>query len=395
MNMKSITISLLLTMLATGCSNDTDRDEHTEGDSHYNHPVLEEQGHGEVQGDEHEEEDGVVKLTPVQMKTAGIEVTALQLRTVDAPLLAPGEVRLNAYHTVNITPRIAAQVVERHARLGDTVEESQPLLTLSSVEVAQAQADLQVTYREWQRVKNLGRKVVSDRRYTETQVAWKQARAKALAYGLTIKQIEALINNTKEASANGIFQLLAPQAGRILFDDFIAGERVEAGRKLMVISDESLMWVDARVAPDKVAWIRVGNSAQVVLGKQQFTARVSQIHHALDETTRTLGVRLEVNNPDDQLHPGMFVTARIQSSRQGQAITVPESAVLRSPDGDWQVLVEQGEPGEFKPMEVELESVTQGTAIISGIDAGTRVVTKGAFFVQSELAKSGFDIHNH
>jgi multidrug efflux pump subunit AcrA (membrane-fusion protein) len=73
---------------------------------------------------------------------------------------------------------------------------------------------------------------------------------------------------------------------------------------------------------------------------------------------------------------------------------VPETAVLRSHDGDWQVFVAEGNDA-FKPFEVELLRTAGGVAVIEGIPAGTRVVTRGAFFLQSELAKGGFDPHNH
>ena len=118
------------------------------------------------------------------------------------------------------------------------------------------------------------------------------------------------------------------------------------------------------------------------------------MHHALDENTRTLGVRIEIPNPDDRLHPGLFVEARIEGSSSERALAVPDEAVLRSPDGDWQVFVEH-EPGEFEPREVEVVRTTDGFTVISGVEAGMRVVTQGAFLLQSELAKSGFDIHNH
>ncbi|MCK4586357.1 MAG: efflux RND transporter periplasmic adaptor subunit, partial [Gammaproteobacteria bacterium] len=122
--------------------------------------------------------------------------------------------------------------------------------------------------------------------------------------------------------------------------------------------------------------------------------RVTQIHHTLDEATRTLAVRIEVANIDDRLHPGLFVDARIQSDSTHTALSVPVNAVLRSPDGDWQVFVEE-KPGHFKPQEVDVLNTVGDRAIIDGIKPGTRVVTQGAFFIQSELAKSGFDIHNH
>jgi len=350
--------------------------------------------HDEAEGG-HEEETGVVKLTAKQMQTAGVEISPLLSKKISAILDASGEVKLNDYKTIKVTPRIAAQVIARHARLGDIVKPGQALLTLSSVEMAEAQGELLVADREWKRVEKLGRKVVSARRYTEARVKSEQASSRVLAYGMTRSELSALLDRKSGMAADGEFQLLASQAGRVLHDKFIIGERVEPGRVLMVIADESVMWVEARITPDQVEKIRVGNKAQVMVGKRSMPAHVSQIHHTLDEVTRTLAVRLSVKNPDDILHPGMFVTARIASSDSEQGMVLPESAVLRSPDGDWQVLVEQDEAGEFKAVEIELQRVIDGQAVISGIKAGTRVVFQGAFFVQSELAKSGFEIHNH
>jgi len=261
--------------------------------------------------------------------------------------------------------------------------------------MAEAQGDYLVSHREWLRVKKLGRKVVSERRYTEAKVNWELARGRIQAYGMTLAQIDQLQTNKDAILANGVFQLLAPQAGRVLHDDFVVGERVEAGQELMVIADESVMWVEAQVTPNDAGKIKLGSDALVMVNNKNIPAKVSQINHTLDEITRTLAVRIEVANKDDRIHPGMFVNARIAIVDQTPALTVPEAAVLRSPDGDWQVLVEQDEAGEFKALEIELERVTDGRAVITGIDAGARVVTQGAFFVQSELAKSGFEVHNH
>jgi multidrug efflux pump subunit AcrA (membrane-fusion protein) len=88
------------------------------------------------------------------------------------------------------------------------------------------------------------------------------------------------------------------------------------------------------------------------------------------------------------------VDTRIGVGSLVDVTAVPEEAVLRSPDGDWVVFVESS-PGEFQPVEVEVRRMIQGLAVIEGVDPGDRVVTQGAFFVQSELAKSGFDIHAH
>ncbi len=360
------------------------------------HGDHEAHGHdvGEALEEHAEHGEGTVKLSREQQSMAGIVVETLQPRDIVGELRAPGEIQLNAYATSRVAPRIAAQVVERQAKLGDHVEHGAPLLILSSVEMAQAQGDLLVAEREWRRVSKLGKEVVSDQRYTEARIAREQARARVSAYGMTEKEINQLVATGKAELASGRFQLLAPQAGTVVRDDFIVGELVEPGRVLFEISDESLLWVEARLTPDEAARVTVDTPATVMVGDQKVEGRVSQIHHALDESTRTLAVRIEVPNPDDRLHPGLFVEALMASGNSVQSLVVPEDAVQRSTDGDWQVFVEYA-PGEFEAREVEVLRTTAGQAVITGVVRGTRVVTHGAFFLQSELAKTGFDVHDH
>jgi len=365
--------------------------------------AAEEHGHKEVEhgheehGKEeqgHEEHGNEVALTAAQRQAAGIRAEPLNMRDLAGEISAPGEVKLNAYLTRKVTPRVTAQVVQRHARLGDHVKQGQTLVTLSSVDMAEAQGALQVAEREWQRVRKLGRETVSDRRYTEARVAFEQARAKVIAFGMTAGQIDSLLAGGKGARADGAFQLLAPQAGTVIRDAFIEGEFVEPGRVLFEISDETRVWVEASLTPEEALGIEQGTPARVRLGRDWLTGTVIQSHHALNETTRTLAVRIEVPNPEERLHPGLFVETRIQIGRQVKVLALPQEAVLRSPDGDWVIFVED-EPGRYKPVEVKVARTIQSLAVIEGVPVGTRVVTRGAFFIQSELAKSGFEVHAH
>lgn len=382
--------------------NHKDEEHHDKGNvkDHADHDEHKDTEHHDEAAGEHKEEDGgheevagTVHLKPEQMKAANIIVKPLSLTDVALSVRAPGEIKLNAYRTVKVSPRISAQVIERHSKLGDEVVIGQPLVTLSSVEMADAQGQLLLSDKEWKRVKKLGRKVVSEKRYITAKVGYQKSYANAKAFGMSEVEIKALL--AEKRSADGSFKMVSQQAGRVLHDKFIVGEYIEAGYELMVIADESTMWVEARVTPDVAGKINVGNNAEILLNKQRLQAKVIQLHHTLDETTRTSAVRIEVDNDKDQLHAGMFVTALIATSNNIQSIQIPEAAVLRSSDGDWQIFVEQDKAGEFKAVEVEVKQISDGKAIIEGIKAGTRVVTHGAFFVQSELAKSGFEIHNH
>lgn len=365
-------------------------DEHVDepGDAHDAH----EQGH-EAEG------PGEVHLTPEQRRTLGLTTEALTARAIGEDLRAPGEVRLNAYATAQVTPRIAAQVVARHARLGDRVAPGQPLVTLSSVELAEAQGDLVVAEMEWGRLDRMKDKFVSDREYLEASVARQKARSRVLAYGMTQAQISSLLANAAER-ADGSFDLLAPQAGTVIQDAFILGEQVQPGRILFEITNEAVRWIEAQVPPAEAARVAVGDPARIAYGQRDdwLDGRVTQIHHRLDETTRTQAVRIEVPDPGHRLHPGVFVDVVVMVGAAEPALAVPEAAVLRGPDGDWQVFVAEAEAeGDdvFRPVEVELVRTAGGMAVIEGLVPGTRVVTQGAFFLQSELAKGGFDPHNH
>ena len=373
---------VLLFALASGSPLLAEDQEHEEG------------GHQESGHEEGEHEENVAELTKEQIQTVGIETVRVQRGEVADILIAPGEVILNAYRTTKVTPRIEAQIIQRHVHLGEAVVPGQALVTLSSVEVAQAQGELLVSDREWKRVKQLGRKVVSERRYVEAQVARQQAYARVRAYGMTDDQTQALLQQSDSSKATGELTLLSPQQGTVIHDDFIVGELAQPGRELFAITDESTLWVDARLTPEDAANVRVGSPARIKVKEYWLDAEVIQAQHALDETTRTLSVRLQVANPNDQLHPGQFVSVEIESAENKAGIAVPVAAVLRSPDGDWQVFIEEA-PGRYAPKEVDVQRTVGERMVVEGLDDGAHIVSKGAFFIQSEIAKGGFDIHNH
>ncbi len=338
------------------------------------------------ESEEGHDEKSVLKMTAAERRAQGIETVRVDQRALADAITAPGEVRMNVYASAQVTPRISAQIVGRHARLGETVAAEQPLVTLSSVVMAEAQGALIESDQEWNRVRNLGRKIVSDKRYVAAQVARQRAYATVRAYGMTEKQIERLLNG-KGARATGEFELLSPQAGTVIRDDFVIGEVVEPGRVLYEVSDESTLWVEARLRPEHAANVRVESSARVSRdGRLWLDGKVVQLHHRLDERTRTQGVRIEVANRSDELHPGEYVDVAVRTAATRVRIAVPENSVL----------LMQGSPTVFKlegdelhPQPVEIGESSGGwTEIEAGLVAGDEVVSQGAFLLKSLTLKS-------
>ncbi|MDQ7016549.1 MAG: efflux RND transporter periplasmic adaptor subunit [Gammaproteobacteria bacterium] len=343
---------------------------------------------------EHNEAPADTEISLAQQKMAGIKTEKVRTFSLGAAITAPGQAVLNAYRSSKITPRTAAQITQRHVQLGDQVKKGQILISLSSVEMSQAQGVLMENHLEWKRVKRLGRKTVSDKRYVAAHIAYQQAYAKVRAFGMSENQIQTLLKTGDASRATGEFQLLSLQDGTVISDDFVLGELIQPGRVLIQISDETRLWVEARLSPEEATNITLGAKAQIQVGSHTLQGRVTQARHSLDETTRTLAIHIEVDNRDERLHPGQFVSAVIESKQSLTGIVVPLEAVLRAADGDWQVFLEAA-PGRFVAQEVEVLRTVGNKTLISGIEIGSTVVTAGAFFVQSEIAKSGFSVHNH
>jgi cobalt-zinc-cadmium efflux system membrane fusion protein len=335
--------------------------------------------HSEATGEHADETEAPLSMTAAEQASAGLRVEALAPMKLGEVLQAPGEVVDNAYGVTLITPRVAALVVRRHAKLGDEVASGAPLVTLSSVEVAEAQGELRIAEQEWKRVDGLGRDAVSGRRYTEAAVAVEQARAKARAYGLPSNAV---------GPANGEFTLYAPHAGRLTEDDFVIGQRIEPGVTLFRLVDESTVWVDATLPAEIARRVVVGKDATVVAAGVRLRGRVVQSAHRTAEDTRNAHVRVEVPNDGDQLHAGDFVEVSLATAGSGLDQLAAPTAALVQLQGQTVIFRERA-AGKFEPVPVKVGAVVADHTIVTdGVTAGDRVVVAGTYALKARMLKA-------
>ncbi len=326
-----------------------------------------------------------LRMDDATLKAAGIRVEAVQASQVSGSIRVPGEVLDSAYGTTLITPRVESLVVRRHAKLGDEVRAGAPLVTLASVQVSDAQADLRVAEQEYRRVAALGPEAVAGRRITEARVALDRARAKAQAYGLP---------GSASGTVNGQFTLFAPHAGRITQDDFVIGERIEPGKALYRLVNESAVWVDARLAPGTAPRIEPGHDATIVFNGKQLAGKVLRSAHRTSDATRNASVRVEVPNRDDILHAGDFVEVILKAdgedattNRSANALSVPVAAIVQL-QGET-VVFRRDAKGAIEPVPVRTgETLGERTVIREGLKTGDTVVVDGAFKLKAQMLKS-------
>jgi cobalt-zinc-cadmium efflux system membrane fusion protein len=335
--------------------------------------------HSEAANKHADENEDPLSMTPAEQASAGLRVETLAPMKLDEVLQAPGEVVDNAYGVTLITPRVDALVVRRHAKLGDEVKSGAALVTLSSVEVAEAQGELRIAEQEWKRVAALGRDAVSGRRYTEAAVAVEQARAKARAYGLATNAF---------GPANGEFTLFAPHAGRLTEDDFVIGQRIEPGVTLFRLVDESTVWVDATLPAEIARRVVVGKEATVVAAGVRLGGRVLQSAHRTAEDTRNAHVRVEVPNDGDQLHAGDFVEVSLVTAGLGlNQIAVPSEAIVQLQGQT--VVFRERTAEEFEPVPIKVgEVIADHTIVTDGVTAGDRVVVAGTYALKARMLKA-------
>lgn len=320
------------------------------------------------------------------IKDAGIALDKVATRSLTDELKAPGEVKADAYSTVLVTPRMEAQVLARKARLGDVVKAGQPLVVLSSVLVAETQGALIVAEQDWQRVASLGPQAVSARRYNEAKVQRDQVRAKLRAYGLSAGQIGGLLRKGS-TSADGSFELLAPSEGRVATDEFLVGERVEPGRLLFTLVREDSVWVVAQMTPADAERVKPDSEARILAHDTVLPGTVVRRSHQTDERTRTVPVRIAVDNRRDLLHPGELVEVRIATGRAAQKLAVPAEAIVLLQSQPTVFLAKDN--GRFEPASVMLGDTHDGwTVVTQGLKAGDTYVRQGAFALKARFLRA-------
>ena len=190
------------------------------------------------------------------------------------------------------------------------------------------------------------------------------------------------IQQSRKASPNVLIR--APASGIVLQRNVTMGQQFDRTLDLFVIADLSRAWVLADAFEGDAQYLAPGATATVIhpVLRRTFSGRVSAVPPVFDAASRTLKVRLVVENPGLVLRPDMFVDVELPIRAQ-ETLAVPVDAVLDSGSSRI-VFVERGE-GFFEP-----RSVTTGwragdqVQILSGLMAGERIVVSGNFLIDSE-----------
>lgn len=366
-------------------------------------------GHGEhaEDGRGHGGEARAVELTPEAVRAAQIETTEAVSRPLSVALNAPARIAFTQTGVARVAPRVPGRLETIEVKLGDRVRKGAVLGYVESPELGRARADFlaaatkaRVADANFRREKELLAKgITSEREMREAESASADARADLNAaearlhtLGLSDADLAAL---KLDEHPSARFPARSPIDGTVVEILGTLGQSVEGTTTLFTVGDLSSLWVLLDVSESQLALVAVGQKVTVTvpaLPGRTFEGRIEHIGDIVEEKTRTVHVRVAVANRERLLKPGMFASAQISANpgaaagEAGARVVVPREAIQVL--GEEKVVFVPAGANRFEAVEVHtgLEAGSE-VEIAEGLSPGTKVVTRGAFVLKSELSK--------
>lgn len=364
-------------------------DEHGHGD---------EDGHGEEGGHADEPQEGHLTLSDEQINVAGIELATVATQALHRSLSLPGEIRFDEDRTAHLVPRAAGVVESVPVLLGQQVKAGELLAVIASPQISEQRSELAASQRRLElarstfaREKDLWQEGISaEQDYLQARQALQEAE---IAATNARQKVSALSGSGVLAGGNR-YELRAPFAGQVVEKHLVPGEVVSESSAAFTLSDLSRVWATFGVPPRELATLRVGMPVTIVASElgEQASGTVSHVGSLLGEQTRTATVHVTLDNPQGAWRPGLFVTVRVPTERQADALAVPEVA-LQTLEEQPTVFVRTADG--FAAQAVTLGMAADGfVQIKAGLQAGQQVAAQGSFILKSELGKASAE-HSH
>lgn len=310
-------------------------------------------------------------------------IGAVEPKAFARTIEAPGVIEAAPEKLVRITPPLGGRIVAMHHQLGDAVKAGEPLVTLDSPDLGsayneqrKAQAALMQARNELTRQKALLEEDISAKKdFEAAQLALAQAEDDARATTDRLAQFGV----TSQAASRREYTLRSPISGRVVdMRGSLGGYWNDNTTPIMTVADLSTVWLTANVSEKDLSQLFVGQPARIILNAypdREFDRKVNYIGDLLDPDTRTVPVRVALDNRQGLLKPGMFARASF-SGASHRALLIPSTALLQS--GLYtRVFVEQA-PFRYVSHIVNVGvSTGDHVEVTSGLKAGERIVIRG------------------
>jgi Cu(I)/Ag(I) efflux system membrane fusion protein len=344
-----------------------------------------------------------VQLSPYRVVLAGAETTSVQEVPLSQSITAVGTVEFNERGQKVVAARVNGRIDK--------------LLVNETGQIVRANEDLALLYSPDLLV--TADNLIQAHKRKDEQSA-NDAKERLHRLGVEDDQIDEIL---KTGTAPKQIAIRSPIAGHVIQKNVKEGQYVQEGMTLYEVADLSTVWIQAQVYEDDMNLLPLGQTHQLTpeeadkvrvtartraFPNEVFEGRLAFVYPHLDENSRTITIRLELNNPQHKLRPGTTASVTIEipaeqapvatgligdipngnAPRAKRLLAVPESAVIDT--GSQKIVYREAESGVFEGMLVELgpkmkspEGLTY-YPVVKGLSLGDRIVSSGSFLIDAE-----------
>lgn len=308
-----------------------------------------------------------VEIPISQQEKMGLKTSAAKKGSVRHTIRTVGTITADETKEAHVHTKINGWVERVYADfVGKAAKKGQPLFDLYS-------PDLVSTQEEYLSARKQGG--------AGAEIA-KVALERLSLWGVPSKELERL-KKTGKAKRNITFD--APVDGAVIRKQAIQGMYITPEMELYHIADLSRVWIIVTLYEYDLAAVTKGDPATIELPFQpgkELSGKISYVYPEVDLETRTAKARIELENPKEQLKPGMFTNVRLEKELS-EALTIPDDAVIDT--GTRKVVFVKSGASRFEPREVATGArVGNSFVILSGLKPGESVVTSAHFLIDAE-----------
>lgn len=338
--------------------------------------------------------ENILRIKPEMLRDLHITTAVVEVRRGGEGVHLLGELRVNENAYAEVGAPIAARIVTVLAAPAQAIRKGQELAVLQSTELGKtraelimAQAKLDLAQKTLERKRSLAaEKIVPARDVQEAEANFATTEADVRAIRTTLRALGA----GDESSDTSQFVLRSPISGTVIERTAMQGQMADPMRTLFRVADMSRLWLNVHAFERDAVRVKIGSSARITfaaLPGQTFGGNVTLVGKQVDADSRTVAVRIEIDNAQQLLRPGMSATAFVPLGKETERVIAVPTAALQRLAANWIVFLPTGKDsfemrivGRGRDLGGEIE-------IVSGLKPGEKVVVEGAFLLKAEAEK--------
>jgi len=319
-------------------------------------------------------------------------------------LRVPARIEVDETRMARVGSPVAGRLTDLDAVVGQRVRRGQVLARINSTELSGAQlgflkalSQRQLADRAAMRAQQLlDAEVIGTAELQRRQSELVQADAEVSAARGQLKVLgmsdEAVRNLAETGTINSLAYIVSTISGTVIERKVTEGQVVQPADGVFLVADLARVWVVADIPEQGAALARPGETTEAevaALPGRRFPGRLTFVAPTINPETRTVRVRMDLDNAEGLLKPAMLATMYVEG-RSEPRMTVPTAAVVREDNRDL-VYVRTGE-GRFVARPVALGTEYRDLrVVVSGVAEGEVIVTEGAFHLHNERRKRAQD----